>query len=121
MKVLILDDDEIRHTAFREWKPINADFHHVHTVDEAIFQLQSTLFDWIFLDHDLASKTEDGRTIARWIVKNITPLKYWPKICIHSWNYPATVEMLHILEEFDPVKFSFGTKEFRTFVKMVTS
>lgn len=93
MRILFLDDDENRHSAFR----VNAAgciVDHVYTAQSAIDMLSNEDIDYdvIFLDHDLNDETnnqlnedeEDGRTVARHLA---TLDKYKDaQVIIHSLN-----------------------------------
>ena len=92
MKILILDDDRIRHTHF-----IRNFSHHevtnVETAEEAIKALADFDFDAVFLDHDLGGEIfvnsfgpilNTGYTVAKWLAEN--PDRRPKHIYVHSLN-----------------------------------
>ena len=102
MKILILDDDENRHTLF----DLNYRGHeliHVRTAAEAIGFLKSETFDVACLDHDLGGMqmvdswgTEPtGYDVAKWIAMH--PERKPKLIYIHSYNPDGARNMHNIL------------------------
>jgi len=97
MNILILDDMEERHDAFREkFKNIECNIIHVTTAKECIEALKNNTFDLICLDHDLGGK-ETGHEVSKWIAdnKNTHPMDK-TKIIIHSYN---PVGAIYIFQE----------------------
>lgn len=104
--MLILDDDELRHEAFREL--LNTCFRvHVFTAQAAIRQLETSpfIFDVVFLDHDLDIKQRDGvdpgtgMDVAEFINLHLPRDKHPRTVFIHSWNKPAAIEMANLIRE----------------------
>lgn len=98
VKILVLDDDQKRHEAFK-FHLFRHDITHVYTCDEAIKAIEQEKWDIIFLDHDLEdrhySSASDGKVeelektgydVAVHIAKNLPTEKAPQFILIHSWN-----------------------------------
>lgn len=102
MKILVLDDDETRLQAFKD-KLVGHEVLTATTAQEAIESLKSTMFDAVFLDHDLggqiyqASGPETGYEVAVWLRDN--PERKPQSIVIHSFNAPGARNMLAVLPE----------------------
>lgn len=92
MRVLVLDDEEIRHTAIRAKLP-NSEQVHVYTAEEAIEALDhQERFDIAFLDHDLGTVCT-GREVTRLITE--LPWYHRPTtVIIHSVN-PVGAQRMH--------------------------
>ncbi len=111
MRVLVLDDDDIRHEQFK----VNLEGHdvvHVHTVEEAGNALAAEKFDLVYLDHDLndhgyesKGDTSYGRReltgfeVARYIAQYLAPQKHPTKVIVHSWNPPGARMMVAVLRD----------------------
>ena len=125
MKILFLDDDEVRHTTAQQ-ETIGLDVTFVRTVPEAIKALSETVFDLALLDHDLGGKTyvpseheDTGAAVARAIAQ--MPLERRPaRVYIHSYNMAGAHAMVSTLREaatralwipFGPLLFK-ATKEY---------
>lgn len=100
MKILFLDDDEIRQRKFRSGCPW-ADI--VETAEEAITALQKTVYHIVCLDHDLGgeiyvnSEREDtGMGVVRWIVANRPAITM---VIVHSLNTDGSQQMVEALQE----------------------
>lgn len=121
-KVLVLDDDDIRHEWFKEYfKDFEAQ--HVYTVDGAITALiADPQYDFVFLDHDLndnhkyrSVKKIDGDNIpdyvgpctveltgvdvAIFIARILEPGKRPKEVVVHSWNPPGAERMIQTLRD----------------------
>jgi CheY-like chemotaxis protein len=102
MKILVLDDSKTRLQAFRR-KLIGHEVVTVETTSEAISWLNSTVFDIVYLDHDLGGKQMvpsgpgTGYEVAKWLEKN--PNKKPQNIFIHSFNAPGAQNMKNALPE----------------------
>jgi CheY-like chemotaxis protein len=89
-KVLILEDDPIRHKAFKTnfW---HCDMTIVITAQEAIKKLTNNQYDYLFLDHDLGgtqfapSDENSGYAVAKFLENN-PQYKPATRIIIHSLN-----------------------------------
>lgn len=99
-KLLILDDQEMRHELFRH-KYEGHDITHAWTASQAIHYLSNNEYDYIFLDHDLgnqsymASGPGTGYEVAEWISKH--PELKGSKIIIHSFNPAGASNMDNLL------------------------
>ena len=101
-KILILDDDHVRHQQFAN-KYATEDLTQVHTSVEAIAKLKEHKFDYVFLDHDLGgeqmvdSGPGTGYEVAEWIANNEDS---HPKKCVilHSLNPPGRKNMCTVLK-----------------------
>lgn len=84
MKILILDDDTIRHrTAKRCYA--SHDIYHAYTKQEFKHLCLTQSFDLISYDHDIGNGT-DGYRLAKWFYDNV-PSVMWPSIVrVHSKN-----------------------------------
>ncbi len=89
MRILILEDDPIRHKAFKR-KLIG---HHVVITDdskECIRLLAEEIWDELYLDHDLGGQVYvdsgegTGYEVAEWLSEHEDRLP--PHIVIHSYN-----------------------------------
>lgn len=95
MNILFLDDSRERTRRFRSCVP-NATI--VHTSPDAITQLASQEWDYVFLDHDLggeeyvnSSRIDCGMAVVRWITDEKPNISH---IIVHSLNAPAREEMV---------------------------
>lgn len=109
MRVLTLDDMELRQAAFRRWF-IGCDLLQVFTSQAAIDALRTKgFFDLVMLDHDLAEEhyltfgdekysPGTGMDVVDFIIT--MPADQRPKqVVIHSQNVPRSEEMLARLIE----------------------
>lgn len=103
MRILILDDDEIRHNEFAKV----LDEHevlHAYTAGVAIKWMTEQQFDLILLDHDLGEYTEDGEEItgmaaAQFLALHL-PFEQRPlMVIVHSWNLSRAVAMVETLRK----------------------
>jgi CheY-like chemotaxis protein len=101
LKILILDDDEVRHQAFAK-KLIGNLVEHVRTAEDTIYQLiHHGPWDMVFLDHDLGGQqmVESGQgtgyEVAKWLSEN---KEFLPGcVIIHSYNPAGAKNMLNII------------------------
>lgn len=105
MRVLFLDDDLKRRTAF--WNA-NADRHDVlmaDCADAAVIALMGQHFDYISLDHDLCVNDQNrrsgfdvpnGQVVAEWLVSNPDASPN-ARVVIHSYNEWGASQMAKIL------------------------
>lgn len=104
MKILILDDNTVRHDAYKKKFNLPMDeLTHVYTVGECIDALQKDNYDLICLDHDLGGeemvKSGDGTgyEVAEWIAKNL-PRENLPfAFYLHSLNPSGRKNMYYVL------------------------
>jgi CheY-like chemotaxis protein len=100
MKILILDDDKNRLKTFVQ-NFIGNDVVTKTTAKETIEELDTNIWDAVFLDHDLGGKVfvppgpETGPEVAEWLRDH--PYKKPAWIIIHSFNGEAASHMLSIL------------------------
>lgn len=92
-KILILDDEEGRHSLFRKKYNIH-ELTHAYTADEAIDYLSKHKYDIVFLDHDLGTRAT-GIKVAKWMHSN----KIDAQVIIHSLNPVGAENMKHILKD----------------------
>lgn len=123
MRILVLDDDDNRHSYFRR-QFIGHDVTHVHTYSKCLEALLgSEPFEVVFLDHDLNDNGYrslapsrpghtpremthysregelDGRDVAEDMVQ-ILPVEKRPyQVVVHSWNPDGANEMMAILRD----------------------
>lgn len=101
-KVLILDDMEERHIAFKKKYKIDYNITSVYTAAEAIKALQDQKWDFVFLDHDLGgtmlvpSGKETGYEVAEYIANNPETIPN-EKIILHSLNFDGRRNMINVL------------------------
>lgn len=101
MKILFLDDEEIRHKRFEKYlagRVGEYNLSHVYTAEQAIKELKAATiggwFDEIWLDHDLgAADKESGMKVVNYLCEN-TEHKYDGEIFIHSMNPICSKEMM---------------------------
>lgn len=101
MKILILEDDEIRKELFRS-KLLNHELYITDNVEEFKKLLMGSKFDVLFLDHDLdgesyvpTDSTNTGSEAARWLDQN---REYIPDIIfLHTLNIVGRINMKWLL------------------------
>lgn len=111
LRVLFLDDDEMRHDIFSSY---HADervrLHQVRTAKQAITAItELPKFDFIFLDHDLNNEHYNGQgyefpgtgmDVVDYLCSDRMDMDKRPgAIIIHSWNWYRAVEMEKRLKE----------------------
>lgn len=105
MKILIVDDDVVRHEHFaRSFANKGFEVHHAYRHADAISLLDSIHFDVLFLDHDLQDFIygESGRKELTGldVVHHVVLLPKKPKRAIvHSWNPEGARRMASCLHE----------------------
>jgi len=102
IKILVLEDDPKRIETFRS----TLGQHDLVVATEAanaIKALQESVFDIIFLDHDLGGQTfvstadkNTGSEVVRWMCEN---MEVPCQVIIHSLNAPAALDMKCKLEK----------------------
>jgi hypothetical protein len=100
MRILVLDDMEVRHDGFDHRHPEHK-IDHAYNVEEALFYLRTHVYELVYLDHDLApehyidapSEEATGYDIAVYISK-MFPAHRPSQIIIHSWN-PVGAERMY--------------------------
>lgn len=102
LNILILDDDKRRHRRFST-NFGTENLTHVFTSHDAIRCLESHMYDYVFLDHDLSGKIMEesgpgtGYEVAEWISNN--PERQPHKmIIIHSLNNIGASKMTTVLD-----------------------
>lgn len=92
MRILFVDDEEMRHAAFRRAFSED-DRKHVYTVDDAIHALADEVFDLVYLDHDLNDYHLDGMDIVKSMCALPEDLR--PKeVVVHSCNVSRALVMV---------------------------
>jgi len=123
MKILFLDDMSTRHKAFHALYRNDFDeMTYVYDYDEFVFEMKNSVFDLLFLDHDLSVNTinmnpddydeRSGTDVVNWIVENIChPREARPGVIVHSMNPAGRERMVSILRDggFDAVECPFIT------------
>jgi hypothetical protein len=107
MRILVLDDMEVRHDGFDRRHPEHR-IDHAYDVEEALFYLRTHTYELVYLDHDLAPEHyigEDGSEptgmdVAIYISKMFKAHRP-SQVIIHSWN-PAGAERMRLqLQDLD--------------------
>lgn len=112
MKILILDDEEVRHQAFaRIYKGAQV-IHHAYALEDFCRVLFSNRFDLIHLDHDLTEQEQASTYVDGWgktqyhngqhAAKKICELPDYLKpkrVIIHSINPDGAKSMRAILQD----------------------
>jgi CheY-like chemotaxis protein len=117
LRILVLDDDDGRHTSFKKWLSEYDDLEVVHVTNShgATSALSNgDQFDIVFLDHDLNdfdySSTVNngygwveatGADVARFIATVLNVEKRPKMAVVHSWNPPGAEMMCNILRDAD--------------------
>ena len=107
MKILILEDDSFRITTFIE-KFCDHDLVITESSKEAIHRINTEVFDYLFLDHDLGYYNGTGYDVALHLNKNLQNPNNKATIIIHSWNTPAVNSMVHLLYNARVIPFNTG-------------
>ena len=107
MRVLILEDDSFRITTFIE-KFCDHDLVITEKSKDAINHIDTEVFDYIFLDHDLGDYNGNGYDVALHLNNNPQNPNNKATIIIHSWNRPAVDSMLGLLYNARFVPFNTG-------------
>lgn len=100
MKILVLEDDHIRHISFMK-NLSDHDLDIVETSKEAIKKLQDNDYDVLFLDHDLGGKImtpsgeNTGYEVAQWLSNN--PDRMPKQIYLHTLNPVGQQNMKNVL------------------------
>jgi len=109
MRILILEDDGTRVNNFIELLH-NHDLDITESAYDAVSLLEAKLYDLLLLDHDLGEGNGSGTIVSGF-------LKHYPDnpnndadILIHSWNTPASLNMLQDLPK--AAWAPFNTEEF---------
>ena len=102
MKILFLDDDNVRHVQFKS--VIQKDKHeidYVYTSTACISKLKNNNYDIIFLDHDLGGQIYveetkgSGYEVALYIENKLDKKSLPKNVIIHSFN-PAGAERMFV-------------------------
>ena len=96
MRILILEDDSFRINTFIE-KFWQHDLVITESAKEAIHRIDTEVFDYLFLDHDLGYHNGTGYDVALHLSKNPQNPNNKATIIIHSWNAPAVDNMINLL------------------------
>ena len=118
MKILILDDDLVRHQLFRDNFGYGLhDLTMVTTVDQTISKLALNNYDAVFLDHDLGGhqmvvsggKEPTGYDVAVWLKNN--PDRCPETVIIHSFNPDGARKMKELLPQAELVPGLWNMKQ----------
>lgn len=124
MKILFLDDDDLRHELFAEWME-GHEVVHAHSIGEFLAALGNHTFDEVWLDHDLndfalqyqsVDPTDNRRLTGNDACHILAAVAtYKPKVVIHSWNNLGAENMLGslkchgfsdiVVKDFDTAKY----------------
>jgi CheY-like chemotaxis protein len=104
MNILVLEDSQERMKFFRRWC-IGHTLVEAVTAQQAIKAIDETVFDLIFLDHDLGiddqgqpgSPENSGMTVAKYLCNKEAELDNSPFIVVHSHNHGRVEEMMRWL------------------------
>ena len=124
MRVLFLDDNERRCESFlATCRPATA-CTVVTTAQAAIEALGNTVYDVVFLDHDLggAAMAASGPGTGYEVAQFIAEMDNRPRtVIIHSWNPAGAQAMRRCLrEKCDVIVFPFATAGWGNFVDAMT-
>ena len=110
MRILILDDDNVRHVNFSQ-RIFGHKVIHTYTAQECIDALENrSKFDICFLDHDLGGQVfvksgkGTGYEVAEWLRDN--PEKQPDRIIIHSLNPVRVDNMIACLPKAERIPFA---------------
>lgn len=109
MRILILEDDGYRVNNFIELL-YNHDLDITESAYQAVSLLESKLYDLILLDHDLGEGNGSGTTVSSFLKAYRDNPNNEALILIHSWNVPASNNMLKDLP--NAAWAPFNTREF---------
>ena len=117
MRILILDDLEIRHSAYKNIY-VNHDLAHAYTYTQFATYLEQGIWDYIHLDHDLGSYENpdsyiDGFGISREYTgqdaaKLVCQLAYKPKVVVHFINPVGANQIKAILQDYEVIMEPFN-------------
>jgi CheY-like chemotaxis protein len=103
MRILFLDDDELRHRLIAE-QLIGHDATATRTVAETAKALEGAPFDLACLDHDLgglqmvdSEEEETGHTVAK-LIAAMPPERRPRQIIVHSFNSVGAGRMVQVLK-----------------------
>jgi CheY-like chemotaxis protein len=96
-KILILDDEQIRHDTFaKRWT--GQQLYHVYTIDAALRAVNTIKFDLATLDHDLGEDATGMLFLDRMMLE--VPKEQWPfQAIVHSHNPVGALNMLNKLRD----------------------
>lgn len=83
--VLVLDDEEYRHSLFRSALVAHR-VTHVYTVVDAMDVMRGQKFNTVFLDHDLGDHQLTGSDLVNWMVTEMPVENHPDRVVIHSLN-----------------------------------
>lgn len=100
MRILILDDEAIRHELLdARWRE-NNELVHVWSVDDAVAALVAgEPFDLALLDHDLGYMVPDGTDFARRLTTEVPEDRRPARVVVHSWNPDGARRMVRMCKE----------------------
>jgi len=110
-RVLVVDDCRSRLFCLKEYHAIPEWATHAGDAHEGIARMEPDSWDAIWLDHDLATHTPDGKAVTgldvtRALIDRIPPGPGAPKIIVHSTNLEGARSMMAALREagFEPIR-----------------
>lgn len=99
MRLLVLDDDPIRHDAFRNRHEKRFEVHSVYDADGAIEALKRFHFDVATLDHDLGTGYPDGSQFVDMMLTQVPPERWPQSVMVHSHNPVGALRMTERLRD----------------------
>jgi CheY-like chemotaxis protein len=121
MKILMLDDEEIRQRTLRRMVRDKAIV--VGALNPTVFfeVLSISIPDLILLDHDLGSRSNNGEDVCHKLGAFVQKLdgKWFPPVIIHSSNRDGALAMHQTLNLYDigNVIAEFGSEGFNKLIK----
>jgi CheY-like chemotaxis protein len=113
MKILVLEDNEERIKIFRErMEQEGVSLTICDTVEACIPALENTMYDWLFLDHDLGGNVyvpsdgeeKTGWHVAKWLSEN--PDRMPETIVVHSLNPDGRKNIISLLPQAQDIPFA---------------
>lgn len=101
MRILFLDDDEMRHDKFGS-ESVSHDITHVRTVEQAIKAFEKEPFDLICLDHDLGGMhyvPSEDPTTGYHVAAHIAAKGTNAEVIVHSYNVIGAQRMVNKLKD----------------------
>ena len=97
MKILILDDDPVRHRAAKR-AYAGHQLQHAYNMSDFQNSCLTYRFDMISFDHDIGDNT-DGYRLACWFFDTI-PMDKWPSLVrVHSMNPVGAKKIIDLVRD----------------------
>jgi CheY-like chemotaxis protein len=115
MRVLVLDDDKLRHKVFQQNLIGNEFVVHAYTVDQAVEWLKKEKFDVVYLDHDLNDHPNQATSLdyatggyggpreltgldVAYFMSRMPKEKHPEYVIVHSYNAGGAANMMAVLK-----------------------